>query len=273
MKTTKLTSRIGLAITILMGIVINTRADNTLTYTKVDTDGNQGESQKMMIRSGKMRVDMPDGKNVMIFDSALDKVFILEVEAKRYLTMDPAIMKKMIGALTAMQAQLEAKLAAMPEAQRAQMKAMMNKVLGLDGAPAPEMKRMETGRKEKVGEYRADVIEVMEDGEKAAIYYMVDRRNLEVGEKEYATMNEFQAFFGKMMESLPGPLKQKMKVQMLMAEKDQLPAKATHYEDGAVKRTDQLTDVSSEDLDPDLFEVPADFQERELPIGPGGGLQ
>jgi len=273
MKTTKLTFHLGLAITILMGIAINTRADNTLTYTKIGKDGSAGEDQKMMIRSGKMRVDMPGGKNAMIFDSSVDKIYILEMEAKKYLTMDPAMMKKMMSALTAMQAQLEAKLAAMPEEQRAKMKALMSQVLGLDQENAPVVKRVETGRNEKVGEHQAEVIEVMEDGVKAATYYMVDRKSLKVGETEYATMSKFQAFFGKLMESLPGPMKQKMKVKMLMAEKGQLPAKADHFENGAIKRTDQLTGVSSEDLDPSLFEVPADFQQRQLPIGPAGVAQ
>jgi len=268
MKTTKLTKHLGLAVITLMAIVTITRADNTLTYTKADKNGSGGEAQKMMIRAGKMRIDLPGGKNAMIFDAAANKIFILEIEAKKYMVMNPAMMKQMMSALTAMQAQFEAKMANMPEAQRAQMKAMMSQ-LGLGGGKSPVVKRVDTGRKEKVGEYQTDLVEVTEDGVKTIAYYVVDRKSLDVGDKEYATMQKFQAFLGKLMESLPGPMKQKMKVQMLMAEKNQLPVKADHFENGAIKRSDELTDVSDKNLAPGLFEVPAGFEERKLPIGPG----
>ena len=269
MNTTKLTFHIGLVITMLMAIMTSVRADNNLTYTKIDKDGSAGEVQKMMIRAGKMRIDLPGGQTAMIYDSVADKVYILEMGSKKYITMDPAMMKQMMAALTAMKSQLEAKLASMPEAQRAQMKAMMSK-MGLGGGKAAVVKRVETGRMEKVGDYQAEVIEVTEDGVKAITYYLVDRKSLKVGDAEYATMHKFQAFLGKMMESLPGPMKQSMKVRMLLAERNQLPVKADRFENGVIMRTDQLTEVSSEDLDPGLFQIPADFQKRELPFGPGG---
>ena len=96
MKTTKVTKRLGLAVITLMAIVTIARADNTLTYTKTDENGSGGEAQKMMIRAGKMRIDLPGGKNAMIFDAAANKIFILEIEAKKYMVMDPAMMKQMM---------------------------------------------------------------------------------------------------------------------------------------------------------------------------------
>ena len=250
-----------------MAIIASARADNTLTYTKINKDGSAGGAQKMMIRAGKMRIDLPEGKSAMIYDAAVDKIFILELEAKKYLTMDADMMKQLMGAMSALAAQFEAKLATIPEAQRAQMRAMMDK-LGqglLDGGKAPEIKSVVTGRKEMVGEYQAEVVEVMEGGGvKTVTYYVVDRKSLKVGDMEYATMQKFQAFLGKWIMSLPGSIKQKMKIQMLMAEGNQLPVKVDHFENQSIKRTDQLTGVSGENLDPGLFEIPADFQEREL---------
>ncbi len=256
----------------LVAIVSSARADNTLTYTKVDKGGATGEAQKMLIRSGKVRIDLPGGKNAMIYDSVANKMLILELQAKSYITMDPAMMKQMMGALSAMQAQLEARMASMPEAQRVQMRAMMSK-LGqgmLDGGKSPVVKSVETGRKEKVGDYTAEVVEVSEDGVKSIEYFVVDRGELKIGDAEYATLLKFQAFFGELMKSLPGPMKQKMKVQMLMAKGNRLPVKAVHYENKAIKRTDKLTEVSSAQLAPALFEIPAGFQQRQLPIGGGG---
>ncbi|NOY00388.1 MAG: hypothetical protein GXP30_11725 [Verrucomicrobia bacterium] len=270
MKIKKLTSWVGVSVAMvaIMGVA---RADNTLTYTKVDKGGATGEAQKMLIRSGKVRIDLPGGKNAMIYDAAANKIFILELKAKSYTAMDPATMKQMMGALSAMQAQLEAKMAAMPEAQQAQMRAMMSK-LGqgmLGGGKTPVVKSVETGRKEKVGDYNAEVVEVSEDGIKAIEYFVVDRGELKIGDVEYATLLKFQAFFGELMKSLPGPMKQKMNVQMMMAKGNRLPVKAVHYENKEIKRTDQLTEVSSDPLAPALFEIPAGFQQRQLPIGAG----
>jgi len=273
MKTTKQLFHLGLVITILMAIIASARADNTLTYTKINKDGSAGGAQKMMIRAGKMRIDLPEGKSAMIYDAAVDKIFILELEAKKYLTMDADMMKQLMGAMSALAAQFEAKLATIPEAKRAQMRAMMEK-LGqglLDGGKAPEIKSVVTGRKEMVGEYQTEVVEVMEGGVKTIAYYVVDRKSLKIGDMEYATMQKFQAFLGKWIKSLPGSIKQKMKIQMLMAEGNQLPVKVDHFENQSIKRTDQLTGVSGENLDPVLFEIPADFQQREL-LSELGGL-
>ncbi|MFK5921815.1 MAG: hypothetical protein QM496_06520 [Verrucomicrobiota bacterium] len=251
-------------------------ADNTLVYSKTSKDGSPGESQKMLIRAGKMRIDMPDGKNAMIYDALADKVFILQMSEKKYMTMDPAMMEKMMGALTGLQAQLEAKMANMPEAQREQMRAMMSKMGAglLGGGKTPVIKYVETGRKEKVGDYQTQVVEVLEDGKKTIDYYLIDRADLEIGDVEYATLQKFQAFLGKLMKSLPGPMKQKMKIQMLLAKGNQLPVKADHFENSKLKRTDQLTEISNKGLDPALFEIPEGFQQRQMPIGPGaGGIQ
>ena len=220
-----------------------------------------------------MRVDMPDGKNAIIYDAAVDKVYILELVAKKYMAMDPAVMEKMMGALSGLQAQFEAQLASMPEAQREQMRAMMNKMGQgmLGGGKAPELKYVETGRSEKVGDYQTQVIEVLEDGKKSVVYYVVDRQALKIGDEEYATLQKFQSFMGKLMKSLPGPLKKKIQIQALMAQGSQLPVKAEHFENSVHKRTDQLTEVSDETLNADLFEIPAGFQKRQLPMD-GGGL-
>ncbi len=272
MKTGKLTLYFGAIIATAMWMGVSARADNTLTYSKVNKDGSAGEAQKMLIHGGKMRIDMPDGKNAMLYDAAADKIYLLEMEAKKYLAMDPAMMEKMMGALSGLQAQLEAKLASMPEAQREQMRAMMSKMGQglLGGGKAPELKYVKTGRKEKVGGYQTEVVEVLEDGKKTIAYYVVDRSELKIGDSEYATLEKFQTFLGELMKSLPGPMKQKIKIQTLLAKGNQLPVKADHFENAALKRTDQLTEISAEPLDPALFEIPADFQKRQLPIGPGG---
>ena len=264
MKTIKLTFYFGVAMA-MMALANSVRADNTLTYTKAEKGGAAGESQKMLISSGKVRIDLPGGKNAMIYDGSVNKMHILEMESKKFITMDPVMMKQMMGALSAMQAQLEAKMATMPEAQRVQMRAMMSK-LGqgmLDGGKTPVVKTVETGQKKKVGEYDAELVEVMEDGIKTIDYYVVDRGQLKIGDAEYATLLKFQAFFGELMKSLPGPMKQKMQVQMLMAKGD-------HYEKQVIKRSDLLTEVSDKKLDAGLFQIPAGFQQRQLPIGAGG---
>lgn len=269
MKMKKLTLCLGMTLALGMMGFGNVQADNTLTYTKLGKDSAGGEAQKMMIRGGKIRIDMPGGKSAMLYDAETDKIYILELESKKYMTMDPAVMEKMMGALSGLQAQLEAQLASMPEAQRAQMRAMMSKMGKgmLDGGKTPELKYEETGRKVKVGDYQTEVVEVSEDGAKVVDYYVVDRKELNIGDTEYATLQKFQTFLGKMMKSLPGPMRKKMKIQMLMAKGNKLPVKADHFENSAIKRTDQLTEISDASLEPALFEIPADFQKRELPMG------
>lgn len=226
----------------------------------------------MMIKGNKVRVDVPGGKNAMIFDAEADTIFVLELDQKKYMEMDPEMFSKLTAGISAMQAQLQAKLASLPEAQRAQMEAMMSK-LGqgmLDGGKTPEIEHVETGRKEKVGDYDAEVVEVTEDGVKTAVYYVVGRENLDVGEAEYAVLQKFQGFMEKMTKSLPGGLKQKMKLQGLMAKQNRLPVRVDEVEGQAVTQSNQLVGVSKETLAAELFEVPADFQKREMPLGPGG---
>lgn len=272
MQTRKKTVSFGVAFTAIVALTSNIRADNTLSYAGLGEDGNPGEAQKMMIKGNKVRVDVPGGKNAMIFDAEADTIFVLELDKKKYMEMNPEMFSKLTAGISAMQAQLQAKLASMPEAQRAQMAAMMSK-LGqgmLDGGKTPEIKHVETGRKEKVGDYEAEVVEVTEDGVKTAVYYVVNRENLDVGEAEYAVLQEFQGFIEKMTKSLPGGMKQKMKLQALMAKQNRLPVRVDQVEGQAVTQSNQLVGVSNEMLATELFEIPADFQKREMPLGPGG---
>lgn len=256
----------------MVALTGNIRADNTLSYAGLGKDGEQGEAQKMMIKGNKVRVDVPGGQNAMIFDAAADTIYVLELDKKKYLEMDPELFTKLTAGISAMQAQLQAKLASLPEAQRAQMAAMMSK-LGqgmLDGGKTPEIKHVETGRKEKVGDYDAEVVEVTEDGVKTAVYYVVKRESLNVGDSEYAVLQEFQGFMERMMKSLPGGLKQKMKLQALMAKQNRLPVRVDEVEGQTVTQSNQLVGVSDEKLAAELFEIPADFQKQEMPLGPGG---
>ncbi|MCF6312816.1 MAG: hypothetical protein L3J39_10230 [Verrucomicrobiales bacterium] len=246
-------------------------ADNTLNYSKLENGAPTGAAQKVLIRQGKIRIDLPDGKNAVIYNSVEDKIYILQLAEKTYMTMDPAMMDKMMGALTGLQAQMESQLASMPEEQRAQMRAMMSKMAGgiLGGGKAPVINFKETGRQEKVGDYQTKVIEVTEDGKKTAVYYVVDRQKLNLGDAEYATMQKLQAFLDKLMKNLPAALKQKMKIPNLLAKGNQLPVKTERYESATLKESNQLTGISSESLEASLFEIPEGFQKRQMPTGMG----
>lgn len=272
MQTRKKTFGLGIVFAAMVVFACTIRADNTLSYAGLGKEGKPGEAQKMMIKGNKVRVDVPGGKNSMIFDADADTIYILELEAKKYMEMDPEMFSKLTAGISAMQAQLQAKLASLPEAQRAQMAAMMSK-LGqgmLDGGKVPEIKHVETGRKEKVGDYDAEVVEVMEDGVKTAVFYVVSRESLDVGETEYGVLQKFQVFIEKMTKSLPGGLKQKMKLQALMAKQNRLPVRVDEVEGEVVTQSNQLVEVSNEKLAGELFEIPADFEKREMPLGSGG---
>ncbi len=274
MQTRKKLLKLGIAVTAMMAVSSgNAHADNTLSYAVLDKDGQPGEAQKMMIKDGKVRVDVPGGKNAMIFDANADSIYILELDKKKYMEMDPEMFSKLTAGLSAMQAQLQEKLAGLPEAQRAQMAAMMSK-LGqggiLDGGKAPEIKHVETGRREKVGDYEADVVEVTEDGEKTAVYYVVNRENLKVGETEYAALQKFQGFIEKLMKSLPDALKEKMKLQSLMTKQNRLPVRVDQVKGQSVTQSNRLLGVSDDKLEAALFTIPEDFQKRENPLGAGG---
>jgi len=275
MQTRKRTFKWGVATTAIAMMAAFTggaQADNTLSYGVLDKDGQPGEAQKMMIKGSKVRVDVPGGKNAMIFDAGADTIYILELDKKKYMEMDPEMFSKLTAGISAMQAQLQAKLASLPEAQRAQMAAMMSK-LGqgmFDGGDTPEIKQVETGRKEKVGDYETEVVEVTEDGTKTAVYYVVDRDNLDVGEEEYAALQKFQGFMEKMMKSLPGALKKKMELQSLMAKQNRLPVRVDQVDGQTVTQSNRLLGVSNDKLEETLFVIPADFQKREMPLGAGG---
>jgi hypothetical protein len=127
----------------------------------------------MSIDGDKIRVESPQREakqTAFIIDAAARKMFVIDDRAKTYVEVTDEDVKRMRGQMSAMRAQLQERMAAMPPDQRQRMQEMMNN-MGAPGAGAEPPKPVKhtykfdaTGQKKTVNGMACQMYKVSRDG-------------------------------------------------------------------------------------------------------------
>jgi hypothetical protein len=245
-------------------------ADGVLIVQKT-TVGDTPRTSQIQIEQNRMRAEVDAGggaRRVVIFDGAKQVLWILDDDRKTYNEMTKADVDRLGGQVQDVMAQVQAQLANMPPAQRAQIEALM-KGRGIPGsaAPAPKTEYRKAGT-DKVGKWTCDKYEAFQNNQKTSELCTVDPAILGFSLADFEVSRQLGDFFKKVVPQSAEQL------FIVGKTEDQgysgVPVKRVVTLAGR-QTTTEITDVSRRTFAEATFAVPATFKKEDFPGLAGRG--
>lgn len=234
-----------------------TTADTTLT-------------SQVQIAQDKMRAEIVDPtsglKQAVIFDAGRQVIIVINPERRTYMEVTKAQIDQIGTQMQGMMAQMEAAMANMPPEQRAQIEAMM-RGRGMSVPQAPTLEYRKTGT-DRVGQWACDTYEATENGQKVMDLCTVEPSALGLTAADAETMRQLAEFFTKLVPQGASMLDVGSPERGFTG----VPVRTTTTA-GGDQVTTELAEVSRQNFDDSIFEVPAGFQKQEFMGGMGRGRQ
>jgi len=245
-------------------------ADGLLIVEKTTVNGT-AQTTQIQIEHTRMRAEIAgvgQSKRAVVFDGGQQVLRIIDPDKKTYSEMTKADADRLGGQMQDALSQMQAQLANMPPAQRAQIEAMMRGrgMPGMTAAPKTEYKKIGT---DKVGQWTCDKYEGFQNNQKVAELCTVEPSALGFAMSDFEVSRQLGEFFKKMMPQNADQLFTIGKVE------DQgfsgVPVRRTFTVAGR-QTTTELAEVTRQNFADTLFAVPAGFQKEDLPgiAGRGG---
>jgi hypothetical protein len=238
-------------------------AEGVQIVQRTTIDGATHTSQ-LQISRDRMRADVPDSssgaKQIVIFDAARQVIDLVNVDGKTYMEVTKEQIDQLGAQMQDMMGQMQAAMANMPPAQRAQMEAMMRgRGMGAMAAPAVKTEYRKTGT-ERVGQWTCDKYEGTLSGQKVSEVCAVDPAALGLAPADMQIMGQLASFFRKLVPQGAAMLN-------LGSAEDQgfpgVPVKSVTTV-GGKQITSELAEVSRQTFPDALFQVPAGFQKQDF---------
>jgi hypothetical protein len=260
MKTLAFLTTIGLAAAPVFA------ADGVLIVEKATT-GTTTHTNQMQIEKTRMRGANagPNGEEMtMIFDGTKQVLWMINDTKKTYNEMTKADVDRLAGQMSDAMAQMQAQMANIPPAQRAQMEAMM-RGRGMPGAAAPVKTEYRKVGTDKVGKWTCDRYDGYQNNEKTSELCTVDPKELGFALTDFEVARQLAEFFSKLV---PQGADAMFRVGNAEAQGfSGVPVRRTTL--GARASTSEITEVSRQNFPDSTFQVPAGFQKE--PFGMPGG--
>jgi hypothetical protein len=223
------------------------------------------------IDRNRMRTEITDpsvGQTIIIFDGTRNVLQLITVARKTYMEITKAQVDQMAGQMQGMMSQMEAAMANMPPAQRAQMEALMRGRGAASMVPArPEYRKTGTDR---VGKWACDKYEGVTNGQKVSDICTVDPGALGFAPADLAVLKQMSEFAKSLTSMVPGASNA---VAGVAGEgMPGVPVRTVTTVGGNVT-TSEITDVSRQTFAEASFQVPAGFTKQEMPTMGGRGRQ
>jgi hypothetical protein len=207
-------------------------------------------------------------KRSVIFDGAKQVLWMLDVDKKTYYEMTKADVDRVGAQMQGALAQIQAQLANLPPAQRAQIEAMM-KGRGLPGvaAPGPQTEYRKAGTA-KVGKWTCDNYEGFQNNQKNSELCTVEPAALGFALADFEVSRQLGDFFKKL---LPQIADQVFSIGKLEEQGySGVPVRRVATVAGRETVT-EITDVTRQTFADATFAVPAGFTKEDFPGLAGGG--
>jgi hypothetical protein len=221
-------------------------------------------SQKMYVQNGQGRFVDAAGRTTIIKNGTL---YVIDDADKSFIAFDKATMEKLAVKINAAMAQMQEQLAKLPPEQRAQMEGMLPAMGGGDKKWVVEA--IDTGKSDKVDGRACRVWDVKRNGELDDQMCVVAYSSLPGKENFQAMFANFAKVFEEMAKSVPmlsGMMTNEFDAQ---AKVNGFPVRTRGYEDGKLGNTEHNVSVWREEAIPaSMFEVPAGYQQKQMPMGP-----
>jgi hypothetical protein len=256
-----------LCVMLLEGAVLQA-ADGVLIVEK-STSGSGTTTNQIQIEKTRMRAEttgQSGDRQAFVFDGTKQVLSIVNLDKKSYSEITKEEVDRLAGQMNDMMAQMQAQMANVPPAQRAQIEAMMKGRMG-GPAQAPKTEYRKTGT-DTVGKWACDKYEGYENNQKTVELCTVDPKALGFGLSDFEVTQQLAAFFGKLVPGAAQAMFQMGKMD------DQgfsgIPVKRQTF--GARPTTSELQDVTRQSFPDSTFAVPSGFAKEASPfVGRGRG--
>lgn len=240
-----------------MGI---SQADTTLSFN----DGRQPFPTSFLIKDGKI---LMQGKNpqggefASIYDSGKNHFTIVDFGNKNYYIMDKALVDKQVRLMKEirqqMQQNMQAQLQQLPEGQRQMMQQRMDAMM--NPPKPPPLKISNTGKTQSINGINCKGFDVFRGQQKVREVCVAETTAIKMAKNDYKSLRSMFAYMKDMAETMakqtPGSIGDE---GAMMADMEGIPVEMRDLRQNYVSR---LEGVSNEEISPQLFAVPAGFQQ------------
>jgi predicted secreted protein len=220
-------------------------------------------SQKIYVQNGSGRFVDAQGHATLIKNGTF---YIIDDEDKSYIMFDKATMEQLAKKISAAMEQMKEQLAQLPPEQRAQMEQMMPGMAG--GERKWKVEAVDTGKSDKVDGRACRLWDIKRDGELDDQICVVPYSALPGKENFQAMFASFAKVFEEMAKSVPmlaGMMNNELGAQ---ANVNGFPVRSRGYENGKLGESEQLMKVWREEAIPaSMFEIPAGYKQKQMPMG------
>ena len=222
--------------------------------------------QKMYVQNGSGRFVDPEGHTSLIKN---DTMYIIDDTEKSYIVFDKATMQAVAQKLSAAMDKMKEQMAKLPPEQRAQLEQAMGGAMGMQGK-AHTVDVAATGKSDTVNGRACKVWDVTRDGQLDEQICVVPYASLPGKENFQQIFANFSKMFEEMSKSVPmlsGMMANEFSAQ---AKVGGFPVRQRAYENGKLGGEETLVKEWREEAIPDsMFEIPTDYKQKQLPMGPG----
>jgi hypothetical protein len=245
-------------------------ADGVLIVQKTTT-GTSAHTGQIQIERNRMRTEIAGGvggaQRVVIFDGTKQIMWLVDADRKSYSEMTKADADRMGGQLQDAMSQVQAQLANLPPAQRAQIEALM-KGRGMPGAAAAAQKtEYRKAGTDKVGKWTCNKYEGFQSNEKTSEVCTVEPATLGLALADFDVTRQLGEFFQKLMPQNGDQLFTIGRTEELGYSGVPVRRKLTV---AGRETTTEVTDVTHQTFTDAMFAVPDGFKKEDLLGGLAG---
>ncbi len=229
------------------------------------TAGGKTDEHTIYLTPARVRVDSEG--SAIIFRTDTGKMLRLSKDKHEYIEIDP----KEIGArVSAVQAQMQQRLQAVPEAQRKQIEAMLAQHGVAGGQPKQQAAGVvyeKTGQTKTVGSWTCQVFHQKRAGDLAADVCIAPAAAVGLTRDDLAAL---RAISDMIRKSLPDAALHNAALMDFEGQTRQIgfegiPVESVVYRGGKSQVTTTVKSVDHAQIPADLFEVPAGYTRKEIP--------
>lgn len=246
---TQLMSVLGAGLLISSGVM----ADTTLIYGNDKGE----ETTRMLLTADKVKVtNKAEVDTAVIFNGNKTEFIVVNHDEKNFMVFGEKEIEALSDVSAMMDRMLEKQMANVPEAQRAQMRGMMESMLKSQmpkQAAAPVYAKK--GGSESYNGYDCDVVVKTVEGKKSGDFCVTEYQKLDVAPAEYAVIMKFMKIAEKMASQFGND-----NSMNFSAIGEVLPV---YFNDSG--QTGMLMKVNNDKIDAALLTVPEGYKQQELP--------
>lgn len=254
------------------------QASAGIEYTMEENSGS-GEPSTVKVQAEGKRVKMNyerDGEQseFVIFDGSNETLIVGNPAEKSYLVLDQKTLDGIREMISEAQRRMEQALAQVPEAQREQMRQMMEtRMPGMATATGekPELEVKPTGQSKEIGDYDTNSYEVLLGGRKQAELWVTGWDEIEGSDEVRESVSNMAKFFSNFFESMPqaGQATEDASATWIRAMEsvDGFPVRSIAFDaDGSQISDTTLTSIRKATFAPSDFDVPEDYTRESLDL-------